>query len=55
MGYDFSAAGSNSATVASRAGEGNFIVGGGLRLPPWFVPAAIVLVAIGVWLWIKNN
>lgn len=51
---DFSGSGSNSATVASRAGEGNFTVGGGLKLPAWFAPAAIVLAAIAAYYWLKD-
>lgn len=55
MGYDFSASGSNAATVASRAGEGSFTIGGGLSLPPWFVPLAIVLLAVAGYQWLKNS
>jgi hypothetical protein len=54
-GYDFSASGSNAATVASRSGEGNFTVGGGLKVPEWFMPVAIILAAIAAYLWLKEN
>lgn len=53
-GYDFSGSGSNAATLASRAGEGDFSVGGGLKFPGWFWPVAIVLAGLGLFLWLND-
>lgn len=49
-GYDSSGSGSNAATLASRAGEGDFTVGGGLKVSSWTagaILAALAIIAIG--------
>lgn len=44
--YDGSGSGSNAATLASRAGEGDFTVGGGLKVSPWTAAAILAGLAI---------
>jgi hypothetical protein len=50
-GSDGSGSGSNSATLASRSGEGDFTVGGGLKVSSWTAAAllgALALVVFGL-------
>jgi hypothetical protein len=51
-GYDISASVSESRQTASRAGEGDFIVGGGKQ--GWVWPVTIgVVVLLAIWIWKK--
>jgi len=49
VGYDISASASESTSVGSRAGEGDFIVYGSNRNPPWVTYAILAAAAFFIW------
>ena len=49
VGYDISASYSRSQSLGSRAGEGDFIVYGSNRMPPWVTYVLIAAAAFFLW------
>jgi hypothetical protein len=54
-GSDGSGSGSNSATLASRSGEGAFSVGGGLKVSQWTWAALLIAAALLVFAWLSRK
>lgn len=54
-GSDGSGSGSNSATLASRAGEGSFSIGGGLKVSPWAAAALLGGLALLLLGWMQKR
>jgi hypothetical protein len=58
-GYSASQSTSESNTMGQQLNTSGFSIGGGLRIPSWLWPVAIVsaVVAVlgGIWLWTKKK